>query len=133
MGKISVVVSLLSGSLARDVIVSLRSLNSTAMGESPNELAISGYLCTSIGILWLYYLMLSLNPAGMDFPDTSTDLTFNSTSTIQTVMVSILNDVVPEDMLEYFSLILTSTDPAVTLSPMTANVTIIDDMDSKCY
>ena len=67
----------------------------------------------------------------MDYPDTSTDLKFNSTSTTQTVMVSIFNDVVPEDMLEYFSLILTSTDPAVTLNPMTANVTIIDDMDSK--
>ena len=81
----------------------------------------------------LYYMMFSFNPAGMDFPDTSTDLTFNSSSTTQTVMVSILNDVVPEDMLEYFSLILTSTDPAVTLNPMTANVTIIDDMDSKYY
>ena len=78
-------------------------------------------------------MMFSFNPAGMDFPDTSTDLTFNSSSTTQTVMVSILNDVVPEDMLEYFSLILTSTDAAVTLSPMTANVTIIDDMDSKYY
>ena len=69
----------------------------------------------------------------MDFLDTSTNLTFNSTSTTQTVMVSILDDLIPEEMLEYFSLILTSTDPAVTLSPMTANVTIIDDMDSKYY
>ena len=133
MGNTSVVVSLLSGSLARDVIVSLRSLNSTAMGKFPYELTISRYLCAFVGIQWLYYLMFSFNPAGMDFPDTSTDLTFNATSTTQTVMVSILNDVVPEDMLEYFSLILTSTDPAVTLNPMTANVTIIDDMDSKYH
>ena len=78
-------------------------------------------------------MMFSLNPAGMDFPDTLTDLTFSSSSTTQTVMVSILNDVVPEDMLEYFSLMLTSTDPAVTLNPATANVTIIDDSDSKYY
>ena len=78
-------------------------------------------------------MMFSLNPAGMDFPDTSTDLTFSSSLTTQTVMVSILNDVVPEAMLEYFSLILTSTDPAVTLNPATANVTIIDDSDSKYY
>jgi len=78
-------------------------------------------------------MMFSLNPAGMDFPDTSTNLTFNSSSRTQTVMVSILNDVVPEDMLEYFSLMLTSTDPAVTLNPATANVTIIDDTDSKYY
>ena len=41
MGNTSVVVSLLSGSLARDVIVSLQTLNITATGESPNELAIS--------------------------------------------------------------------------------------------
>ena len=81
----------------------------------------------------LYCMMFSLNPAGMDFPDTLTDLTFSSSSTTQTVVVSILNDVVPEDMLEYFSLILTSTDPAVTLNPATANVTIIDDSDSKYY
>ena len=78
-------------------------------------------------------MMFSFNPAGMDFPDTSTDLTFNATLTTQTVMVSILNDVVPEDTLEYFSLILTSTDTAVTLNPVTANVTIIDDMDSKYH
>ena len=78
-------------------------------------------------------MMFSLNPAGMDFPDTLTNLTFNSSSRTQTVMVSILNDVVPEDMLEYFSLMLTSTDPAVTLNPATANVTIIDDTDSKYY
>ena len=42
VGNTSVVVSLLSGSrLARDVIVSLQTLNITATGESPNELAIS--------------------------------------------------------------------------------------------
>ena len=69
----------------------------------------------------------------MDFLDTSTNLTFNFSSTTQNVMVSILDDLIPEEMLEYFSLILTSTDPAVTLGPMTANVTIIDDMDSKYY
>ena len=69
----------------------------------------------------------------MDFLDTSTNLTFNSSSITQNVMVSILDDLIPEDMLEYFSLILTSTDTAVTLNPMTANVTIIDDMDSKYH
>ena len=81
----------------------------------------------------LYCMMFSPNPAGMDFLNTLTDLTFSSSSTTQTVVVSILNDVVPEDMLEYFSLMLTSTDPAVTLNPATANVTIIDDSDSKYY
>ena len=50
MGNTSVVVSLLSGSLARDVIVSLQTLNITATGESPNELTISRYLCANVGI-----------------------------------------------------------------------------------
>ena len=69
----------------------------------------------------------------MDFPNTSLHLTFSPFSTTQTVMVPILNDPVPEDMLEYFSLVLMSTDPAVSLNPMIANITILDDSDSKCH
>ena len=69
----------------------------------------------------------------MDFQDASIDLTFNSSSSTQTVMVSILNDAVVEDTLEYFSLILTSTDSALTLHPMSANITIRDDIDSKYH
>ena len=74
-------------------------------------------------------MILSLNTAGMDFPNTSLDLTFSPSST-KTVMVSILNDAVPEDM-EYFILVLMSTDSAVSLSSVIANITIIDDSDSK--
>ena len=74
----------------------------------------------------------SLNTAGMDFPNTSLDLTYSPSSTTQTVMVPILNDDVPEYMLEYFSLVLMSTDLAVSLNPMIANITIVDDNDSKC-
>ena len=80
----------------------------------------------------LKYEVLSLNTAGMDFPNTSFDLTFSPSSTTQFFMVSILNDEVPEDMLEYFSLVLMSTDPAVSLNPMITNITIIDDNDGKC-
>ena len=47
-------------------------------------------------------------------------------------MVSILNDAVPEDMLEHFSLVLMSTDPAVSLNPVIANITILEDSDSEC-
>ena len=74
---------------------------------------------------------LSLNTAGMDFSNISLDLTFSPSSTTQTVMVPILNDAVPEDMLEYFSVVLMSTDPAVSLSPKIANITIVDDNDSR--
>lgn len=69
----------------------------------------------------------------MDFQDTSIDLTFNSSSSTQTAMVSIVNDAVLEDTLEYFSLIMTSTDSALTLHPMTANIYIRDDIDSKYH
>ena len=77
------------------------------------------------------YVVLSLNVAGMDFLNTSLDLVFSPSSTTQTVMVPIFNDVVPEDVLEYFSLVLMSTDPAVSLNPKIANITIVDDSDSK--
>ena len=39
VGSVTVAVSLLSGVLARDVIVSLQTLNGTAMGESCNKLS----------------------------------------------------------------------------------------------
>ena len=77
------------------------------------------------------YVVLSLNAAGMDFLNISLDLTFSPFSTTQTVMVPIFNDAVPEDVLEYFSLVLMSTDSAVSLNPVIANITIIDDNDSK--
>ena len=77
-------------------------------------------------------MIFSLNTAGMDFSNASLDLTFSPSSTTQTVMVSILNDAVTEDMLEYFSVVLISTDPAVSLNPMIANITIVDESDSEC-
>ena len=60
-------------------------------------------------------------------------MTFSPSSTTQNVMVSILNDAVPENMLEYFSLVLMSTDPAVSLNPVIANIIIVDDNESKYY
>ena len=65
----------------------------------------------------------------MDFLNISIDLTFEASSPSQTVMVPILNDTVPEDS-EYFILSLMSNDPAVTLNPEFANITVIDDIDS---
>ena len=65
----------------------------------------------------------------MDFPNISVDVTLNTSSTTQTVMVPILNDVVPENI-EYFSLDLMSNDPAVTLNPATIYINVLDDIDS---
>jgi len=65
----------------------------------------------------------------MDFPDMSIGVSFNTSSPTHIVMIPIFNDMVPED-LEYFSLLLISDDLAVMLNPSTANITIIDDIDS---
>ena len=65
---------------------------------------------------------------GRDFPNISIDLTLNISSTTQTVMVPILNDMVPEN-LEYFSLALMSNDLAVTPNPATIYINVVDDMD----
>ena len=65
----------------------------------------------------------------MDFLNISIDLTFNTSSPTQTVMVPILNDMLLEG-LEYFSLILVSNDPAATLNPATANINVLDDIHS---
>ena len=83
-------------------------------------------------LLRLKGIILSFITGGIDFPNTSLDLTFSPSSPTQTVMVLILNDAVPEVMFEYFSLVLVSTDPAVLLNPSIANITILDDGDSKC-
>ena len=130
VGSVSVAVSLLSGILARDVIVCLRTMNGMAVGESLNKRACMLTRYAAI-LLRLKCVVFSLNTAGMDFSNTSLDLIFSPSSTTQTVMVPILNDAVTENMLEYFGLFLLSTDPAVSLNPMIANITIVDDSDSK--
>ena len=127
-GSVSVAVSLQNGILARDVVVTLQTLDGTAMGEF---LWRSQY---SHGVLTMEPVKSSIifipKPiGGMDFPTISIDLTFKASSPSQTVMVPILNDMVPED-LEYFILSLMSNDPAVTLYPVTATVNILDDIDS---
>ena len=70
-----------------------------------------------------------LSPASSDYTTVSMDLTFNSGTTTQTVMIPILGDNVVEST-ESFTVSLTSADSAITLNPSTTTVTIQDD-DSK--
>ena len=77
----------------------------------------------------LYIIFIPQSVGGTDFRNISIDLTFNTSSSTQTVTVPILNDMVPE-YLEYFSLVLMSNDPAVTVNPATANITVLDDINS---
>ena len=70
-----------------------------------------------------------LPPASSDYTTVSMDLTFNSGTTTQTVMIPIVGDNVVEST-ESFTVSLTSADGAVTLNPSTTTVTIQND-DSK--
>ena len=67
-----------------------------------------------------------LSPAPSDYTTVSMDLTFNSGTTNQTVMIPIIGDNVVEST-ESFTVSLTSADSAVILNPSTTTVTIQDD------
>ena len=64
---------------------------------------------------------------------TPTDLTFLPGTTLQCASISISDDAILEND-ESFSVQLTSTDPAVTLSPSASSATItIGNDDSKSF
>ena len=121
-------VSLRNGILGRDVVVTLQTLDGTADGEfllkSQHRYGVHTMEPVKSFITFIPTLI-----GGMDYPNTSIDLTFKASSPSQAVMFPILNDTVPEDS-EYFILSLMSNDPAVTLNPVTATVNILDDIDS---
>ena len=128
VGSVSVAVSLRNGILARGVVVTLQTLDGTAMGEfllkSQHRYGVHTMEPVKSSIIFIPKPI-----GGMDFPNISIDLALNISSTTQTVMVPILNDMVHEN-LEYFSLALMSNDPAVTLNPATIYINVVDDIDS---
>ena len=128
VGSVSLAVSLWNGILARDVVVTLQTLDGTAMGELLFK-SQHRYGVHTMEPLKSSIIFIPTPIGGMDYSSIYIDLTFKASSPSQTVMVPILNDTVPED-LEYFILVLMSTDPAVTLYPVTATVNILDDVDS---
>ena len=67
--------------------------------------------------------------ATVDYVVTSSDLTFNATTSSQTVTIPILEDTLFEG-LETIIMTLTSADPAAILNPSSASVTI-EDNDGK--
>ena len=129
VGSVSVAVSLRNGILGRDVVVTLQTLDGTAMGEfllkSQHRYGVHTMEPVKSSIIFIPKPI-----GGMDFPSISIDVTLNISSTTQTVMVPILNDMVPEN-LEYFSLVLMSNDPAITLNPATISINILDDIDGS--
>ena len=69
------------------------------------------------------------SPAGIDYTDVTTTLTFDATISTQMVIVSILDDSVVEDT-EFINLALTSEDNAVMLNSASAKINI-EDVDSE--
>ena len=120
-GNVSVTVSVQAGTLDRDVIVTLTTMNSTTLRECGTALKKQDLFC------YAYYLFVFLiSAAEIEYTPVSTNVTFNAGISTQTVTIPILdNGVVAEFML--FSVVLTSADPAVVLHPETADVIIKDD------
>ena len=120
-GGISIVVLVMMNSLARDVVVSLCTLDDTARGRFPNCLT-----CINHRSLLTYIFLYA---AGMDYTTVSSTLTFKAAVTTQTIEVPVIDDHILEHS-EIINLTLVSTDSAVILNPSTSIITI-EDMDSK--
>jgi len=120
-GNVSVTLSAQAGNLDRDVIVTLTTMNSTAMCECRTMSKKQKLLCKVISIF-----VFVISPAGKQYTHISTNVTLNASVSTQNVTIPILNNgVVAESVL--FSIVLTSADPAVVLHPETADVIIEDD------
>ena len=71
-----------------------------------------------------------ISSAGEEFTAVSTNVTFDASTSTQTVNISILdNEIVTGSTV--FSVSLTSADPAAILNPASADITIEDDDSEK--
>ena len=68
-------------------------------------------------------------PAGIDYTDVSSTLTFDATVSTEVAVVPILDDNVVEDS-EFINVTLVSADHSAMLNPTTARITI-KDTDSE--
>ena len=120
-GSVNVTISILNGTLARNVVVTMSTLSGgTATGKFDKHSS-----CTLMKILANEYF-LPISPAGIDL---IIPLMFGATISTQMVTVSVFNDNVVENT-EFINLTLTSADSAVILNPATARI-YIEDTDSK--
>ena len=122
-GGVSITVSVQNGALDRDVIVTLSTVNGTAMCKfqygTQSQLAF-------ISPTFSYCI------AGEEYTTVSTSVTFNASTSTQRVNIPILdNEIVAGSTM--FSVSLTSADPAAILNPASANITIEDDDSEKFW
>ena len=128
-GSVSVTVSVQTGALGRDVVVTLSTINGTALCESETTLP---QWIVSVASLSMYSMCsLSHSVAGMDYEAITTTLTFNGSISTQMVAIPILDDQIVENS-KSFGVTLTTIDTAVTLRSQTTRVTIRDN-DSKLH
>ena len=120
-GGVNIVVLVLMNSLARDVMVTLSTLDNTARGRFAHCLT-----CIDHYRLFTYIFLYA---AGMDYTPVSRNLTFNAAVTTQVVEVPIIDDDIVEHS-EIINLTLVSTDSAVILNQSTSTITI-EDVNSK--
>jgi len=138
--SVNVTVSVLNGTLARNVVVTLSTVSGgTATGNlyTVNHLAsLVPRPCPALQATESWAgpgnEATTLNcrdrissPGGEDYTDVTIILTFGPTVSTQMATVPILDDNVDEDI-EFFNLTLTSTDNAAMLNPSTATVSIED-------
>ena len=119
-GSVNVTVSILNGTLGRNIVVTL----STESGGTATGKFNKHSFCS---LMKAYFL--STTPAGTEYTDTTVTLTFGATISTQMVTVPILDDSVVEDT-EFVNLALTSVDNAVILKPVTTRINI-EDEDSE--
>ena len=120
-GDIGIVVLVLMNSLARDVEVTLSTVDDTASGRFAR-------FGTDVNH-YLLFFQIPMYAAGMDYTFVSQSLTFNSAVTTQMVAVPIIGDHIVEHS-EVINLTLVSTDSDVILNPSASTITI-EDVDSK--
>ena len=119
-GSVNVTVSILNGTLGRNLVVTL----STESGGTATGKFNKHSFCS---LMKTY--SLSTTPAGTDYNDTTVTLTFDATFSTQMMTVPILVDNVVEDT-EFINLTLTSVDSAVMLNPATARIHV-EDINSE--
>ena len=120
-GEIVVVMVELCGNITDDVVVNVMTDNGTA-GTAHAHFLTHLYISYSLDVFPPHS---PLTVAGSDYTSVSMDLTFNATTTNQTVMIMTSTDSRVEDE-EMFTLSLTTTDSAVMSQSVSTNVSITD-------
>ena len=77
-----------------------------------------------------WYIFFFAFPASTDYTALSRSLVFNGATGSQTVLIPIQDDMVVENQFESFFIRLSTSDSAVMLDPVSANVTV-EDNDSE--